>query len=159
MSFENRIEELGLALPETSAPVANYVPCVVTGNLLFTAGQIPRRDGELVHRGVVGRDLTVEDAKEAARLCCLSGLAVARSYLGSLDEIEKVVKVTGWVRSAPGFTDQPQVVNGASDLLVEVFGDKGRHARAAVGVNELPLGVSVEAEFVFELKASASGEG
>ena len=148
MTIEKRMEELGLALPIAAAPAGNYVPTVLAGNLLFTSGQIPRATDGLV-TGVVGRDLSVEQGQEAARLCCLAGLAAARQELGSLDRIERVVKVNGFVRSAPDFGDQPKVVNGASDLLVEIFGDAGRHARAALGTNELPLNVAVEIDFVF----------
>lgn len=155
MSAEERITELGLNLPEAYAPAGNYVPCTVSGNLLFTAGQVPFKDGDFAHLGVVGRDVSIENAQEAARLCCLAALAAAKRYLGTLSEISRVVKVTGYVRSAPGFTDQPMVINGASDLLVEIFGDRGRHARSAVGVSELPLGCCVEIEFIFELTQTA----
>ena len=151
MNVEARIEELGITLPEAFAPAGNYLPCVVSGNLVYTAGQVPRRDGDFAYRGVVGDDLTVEDGQEAARLCCLGGLAAVRREIGSLDRIHRVVKVNGFVRCAPGFADQPKVINGASDLLVEIFGDLGRHARSAIGVNELPLNVGVEIDFVFEL--------
>ena len=153
MSVEAKIAELGLTLPEAGVPAGNYIPAVVVGNLLYTAGQVPRKDGDFAYRGVVGDDLTIEDGQEAARLCCLAGLAVAKRELGSLDRIERVVKVNGYVRSAPGFGDQPKVINGASDLLVAIFGDAGRHARAAIGVNELPLNVGVEIDFTFQIRA------
>jgi enamine deaminase RidA (YjgF/YER057c/UK114 family) len=116
-----------------------------------TSGQIPVKDGKLACAGYVGADVTLEEAEEAARMCCLGGLAVAKAELGSLDRIARVVKVNGYVRSAPGFTDQPKAINGASDLLVAIFGEKGRHARAAVGVNELPLGAAVEIDFTFAI--------
>jgi enamine deaminase RidA (YjgF/YER057c/UK114 family) len=151
MCAEERLVELGLALPEAGTPAGNYVPAVIANGLLYTAGQVPRRDGDFF-RGIVGGDLTLEEGQEAARLCCLAGLGVAKQALGDLDRIERVVKVNGYVRSAPGFTDQPKVINGASDLLVEVFGDAGRHARAALGVNELPLGCAVEIDFVFQVR-------
>jgi enamine deaminase RidA (YjgF/YER057c/UK114 family) len=151
MSIDARLAELGIELPAASAPAGNYVPVNRTGNLLYTSGQIPVQDGEIVYRGYVGADFDIEPAYAAARLCTLSALAAVRAELGSLDRVAKVVKVTGFVRSSAGFTDQPKVINGASDLLVEIFGDKGRHARAAVGVNELPLGVCVEVEFIFEI--------
>jgi enamine deaminase RidA (YjgF/YER057c/UK114 family) len=151
VSIERRLEELGLTLPEAATPAGNYVPAVIAGGLLYTAGQVPRKDGDFFC-GVVGGDLSLEDGQEAARLCCLAGLAVAKRALGSLDRIERVVKVNGFVRSAPGFTDQPKVINGASNLLVEVLGDAGRHARAAIGVNELPLGCAVEIDFVFQIR-------
>ncbi len=152
MNPETRLAELGLELPPAPTPAGNYVPAVLSGGLLYTAGQIPKKDGALAHLGVVGADVSLEEAREAARLCCLAGLAAAKAELGDLARIRRVVKVNGFVRSAPGFTDQPQVVNGASDLLVAIFGDAGRHARAAIGVSELPLGVSVEIDFVFEVE-------
>lgn len=151
MSAEAKLTELGLTLPAPFAPAGNYVPAVITGNLLFTAGQVPRRDDQFAYIGRVGADLSLEDGYEAARLCCLGGLAVARRELGSLDRIKRVVKVNGFVRCAEDFRDQPKVINGASDLLVEIFGDAGKHARTAVGSNELPLGVGVEIDFVFEI--------
>jgi len=150
MGVDERLAELSIELPEIGTPAGNYVPAVVAAGLLTTSGQVPRKDGEFF-RGVVGADLSIEEGQEAARLCCLAGLAVAKQMLGSLDRIERVVKVNGFVRSAPGFTDQPKVINGASDLLVAVFGESGRHARAAIGVNELPLGCAVEIDFVFKI--------
>jgi len=152
MSIEDRLSELDLSLPTPPDPKGNYLPCVLSGDHLFTSGQIPTRGGELVYQGVVGDDLTVEDGQEAARLCVLNALAAAKAELGSLDRIARVVKVNGFVRSARGFTKQPLVINGASDLLVEIFGDAGRHARAALGANELPLGVGVEIDFVFAVR-------
>ncbi|MEN8150095.1 MAG: RidA family protein [Planctomycetota bacterium] len=152
MSAEARLAELGITLPEAPTPAGSYVPVNRTGNLVFTAGQIPTTDGAISHRGVVGADVDLETANAAARVCTLNGLAAVRKALGSLDEIEKVVKVTGFVSSAPGFTDQPKVINGASDFLLEVFGDAGLHARSAVGVAGLPLGVCVEVEFIFQVK-------
>ena len=151
MSIEERLHALGLALPDSPAPAGNYVPGTIAGNLLFTSGQIPTKDGSIVYTGIVGADLSLEDGQEAARLCCLNGLAVAKSLLQDLERIKRVVKVNGYVRSAPGFTDQPKVINGASDLLVAALGEPGRHARAALGVNELPLGVGVEIDFLFEI--------
>ncbi len=152
MSINDRLADLGVSIPDLPpAPAGNYVPGVISGNLLFTAGQIPMRDGALSFLGTVGDTLTLEEGQEAARQCCLNGLAVAKSLLGDLTRIKRVVKVNGFVRSAPGFTDQPKVINGASDLLVAILGDAGRHARSALGVNELPLGVGVEIDFVFEL--------
>lgn len=153
MSYERRLEELGIALPEAPRPVAAYVPAVRCGNLLFTSGQIALRDGTVVYRGKVGRELSEEEGYAAARLCALNSLAVARAELGSLDLVRRVVKVVGYVNSAPGFTAQPRVLNGASELLAAVFGDAGRHARAAVGVSELPLDSAVEVEMVFEIDA------
>jgi enamine deaminase RidA (YjgF/YER057c/UK114 family) len=152
VSIEERMNELGLALPPAPAPAGNYLPGTISGNLLFTSGQIPTKDGSIAYSGTVGADLSLEDGQAAARLCTLNGLAVAKGLLGDLDRITRVVKVNGYVRSAPGFTDQPKVINGASDLLVEILGDPGRHARAALGVSELPLGVGVEIDFLFEFE-------
>lgn len=151
MSAERRLAELGLALPEAPKPVATYVPAVRSGDLLFTSGQLPFRDGKVVYTGKVGGGVSEEQGYEAARLCALNCLAVARSVLGSLDRIERVVKVSGFVNSGPGFIGQPKVLNGASELLADVFGEAGRHARAAVGVAELPLDAAVEVDMVFEV--------
>ncbi len=153
MTAEAKLAALGLSLPEAPRPVAAYVPWVQSGNLLFTSGQIALKEGQVVYRGKVGVALTPEEGYAAARLCALNCLAVAKAALGSLDRIRRVVKVTGFVNSAPGFTGQPAVVNGASELLVEVFGEAGRHARAAVGAAELPLDSAVEVEMVFEVEA------
>jgi enamine deaminase RidA (YjgF/YER057c/UK114 family) len=154
MTIEQRLHDLGIVLPDLPpSPQGNYIPGTITGNLLFTAGQIPTHEGKVAYTGIVGADLSLEDGQEAARLCCLNGLAVARNLLGDLERVKRVVKVNGFVRSAAGFTDQPKVINGASDLLVAILGDAGRHARAALGVNELPLGVGVEIDFLFEVDA------
>lgn len=153
MSVEERLAELGLTLPEVARPVASYVPGVLEDGWLYVSGQLPLRAGELVYRGKVGADVTPEQAYEAARLCALNILAVARALAGSLDRVRRVVKVVGFVNSAPGFTGQPQVVNGASELLAQVFGEAGRHARSAVGVSELPLNAAVEVEAVFRVEA------
>ncbi len=153
MSIEARVQALGLEIPDLPpSPAGNYLPGTITGNLLFTAGQIPTRNGQIAFKGIVGADLSIEDGQEAARLCCLNGLAVAKSLLGDLSRVKRVIKVNGFVRSAAGFTDQPKVINGASDLLVAILGEPGRHARAALGVNELPLGVGVEIDFLFEIE-------
>lgn len=151
MSVEARLASLGIVLPEAPRPVAAYMPGVIVdglSRLLFTAGQLPFRDGTVAYRGKVGRDLGAEEGAEAARLCALNCLAVARATLGTLERVRRVVKVTGYVNSAPGFTGQPAVLDGASRLLVEVFGEAGRHARAAVGVSDLPLDAAVEVEMV-----------
>jgi enamine deaminase RidA (YjgF/YER057c/UK114 family) len=153
MSAESRLAELGIELPGVPAPRWAYVPCVRSGNLLFVSGQIGTRDGKVVHPGKLGGDVDVPRGKEAARACAISALAVVRREAGTLDNIARVVKSTVYVASAKGFTDQPSVANGASDLLREVFGDAGLGARAAIGVFELPLGASVEAEFIFEVRA------
>lgn len=153
MSVEGRLAELGLVLPEAPRPVAAYVPAVRAGDLLFTAGQIPIHDGKVAYTGKVGGALGEEEGYAAARLCAINCLAVARAALGSLDRIVQVVKVNGFVNSAPGFTGQPKILNGASDLLVEAFGEAGRHARAAVGVSDLPLDAAVEVDMVFAVAA------
>ncbi len=150
---DQRIIELGITLPPVGAPRWAYVPAVLSGNLLFISGQIAVENGRPLHPGKLGREIDVESGKEAARGCAISALAIARKELGSLDRVARVVKSTVYVASAPGFTDQPTVANGASDLLREVLGDGGLGARAAVGVAELPLGASVEAEFIFEVRA------
>lgn len=151
MSLTAKLQELHLSLPTPPAPIGSYVPVVVTGNLAFVSGQIARKEGHILHRGRVGEAVSVEQGATAAREATLSGLAAMQAE-GLLDRIARVVKVTGYVASAPGFADQPKVLNGASDLLVQILGDAGKHARAAVGVAALPAGASVEVEFVFELK-------
>jgi enamine deaminase RidA (YjgF/YER057c/UK114 family) len=150
MSVEARLTELGLTLPALAKPVAAYVPAVVTGNLVYTAGQLPFVDGALPATGKVGADVTAEAAAELARTCALNALAAASSVIGSLDRVTRVVKVVGFVASDPAFTGQPAVMNGASELLGQVFGDAGQHARSAVGVAVLPLDAPVEVELVLE---------
>jgi len=148
-----RLHELGIALPEMVAPVANYVPFVISGSQLFISGQITMGpDKTLRHVGIVGKDIALEEAREAARLAAINVLAVAHTALGGdLDRVRRVVKITGFVNAVPGFTQHPEVVNGASDLFVDVFGDAGRHARAAVGAGSLPRNVCVEVEAIFEI--------
>jgi enamine deaminase RidA (YjgF/YER057c/UK114 family) len=145
-----RLEELGIVLPKVAAPVAAYVPAVRSGDLVFTSGQLPTVAGELLARGLVGTAVDADHAKELARTCALNALAAVDALVG-LDSVVRVVKVVGFVASAPGFTGQPGVVNGASELLGEVFGDAGRHARSAVGVAVLPLDAPVEVELVVEV--------
>jgi enamine deaminase RidA (YjgF/YER057c/UK114 family) len=149
---EERLAELGLTLPTDTAPLATYVPAVRTGNLVFTSGQLPRVDGELTHTGKVGAGVTPEDAKEAAQACALNAIAALKAEIGDLEKVRRVVKVLGFVASAPDFTGQPGVVNGASELLGKVFGDAGVHARSAVGVAALPLDVPVEVEMIVEVE-------
>jgi enamine deaminase RidA (YjgF/YER057c/UK114 family) len=151
MTPEDRIAELGLELPAPAAPVASYVPSVRTGNLVFVSGQGP---WGFEPTGKVGSDVTVEQAIEAARITCLYGLAAVKAAVGELSRVRRVVKLTVFVNSAPGFVEQPKVANGASDLLHEVFGEAGRHARSAVGMAELPFDIPVEVEFVFEVDES-----
>jgi enamine deaminase RidA (YjgF/YER057c/UK114 family) len=149
-TVDERLAELGLSLPDVAKPAGAYVPAITSGNLVFTAGQLPSTAGVLPATGKVGAGVTPEDAKQYARICVLNGLAAAQSVIGSLDRIIKVVKVVGFVSSDPSFTGQPGVINGASELLGEIFGDAGAHARSAVGVAVLPLDAPVEVEFVFE---------
>lgn len=150
MSANQRISELGIILPQVATPAGAYVPAVVSGNLVFTAGQIPLVDGKLAATGKVGRDLTAEQAKDIARICALNAVAAVKSVIGDLDRVKKVVKVVGFVSSDPSFSQQPAVVNGASELLEQIFGEKGIHARSAVGVAVLPLDAPVEVELIVE---------
>ncbi len=150
MSAFERLAELGLELPPVAAPVAAYVPAVRSGNHVYTSGQLPMVDGKLAAVGKVGAEVTPEQAKELARRCALNALAAIDSVVG-LDAIVKIVKVVGFVASAEGFTGQPVVINGASELLGDVFGEAGQHARSAVGVSELPLGAPVEIELIVEV--------
>jgi enamine deaminase RidA (YjgF/YER057c/UK114 family) len=150
--IDARLQELGLTLPQAAIPVAAYVPVVRTGNLLFISGQITVENGEVKYKGKLGADLDVDTGRTAARLCGLNIIAQARAALdGDLDRVVRVVKLVGFVNSTPEFTDQPKVINGASELMVEVFGDAGRHARSAVSAASLPLGVSVEVEATIEV--------
>lgn len=146
--IEARLKELGIDLPAASNPVANYVPTVQAGQFLFVSGQIAKAADGTVMTGSVGGDVTVEEGQKAARLCALNILAQAKAALGSLDRIRQVVRLTGFVNSGAGFADHPKVVNGASDLMVEVLGDKGRHTRAAVGASGLPANTAVEVDAV-----------
>jgi enamine deaminase RidA (YjgF/YER057c/UK114 family) len=150
VSASARLAELGIDLPVVVKPLGSYVPAVRTGNLVHTSGQLPMQDGTLVQVGKVGVDVTPEQGKELARICALNALAAVHSLAG-IDSVARVVKVVGFVASGPGFTGQPGVVNGASDLLADVFGEAGVHARSAVGVAELPLGAPVEVELVVEV--------
>lgn len=145
-----RLAELGLELPAVAAPLASYVPAVRTGNLVYTSGQLPLRSGELVGTGKVGAEVSPEDGQMLARICALNALAAVDALVG-IDTVTRVVKVVGFVASAPGFHGQPGVVNGASELLGEIFGESGAHARSAVGVAELPLDAPVEVELVVEV--------
>lgn len=154
MSFEQRITELGLNLPTAPKPVATYVPFAQVGNLLFLSGVVPSRDGQIMYQGKLGREVSKVDGYEATKLTLLNALANIRLAVGSLDQVKRIVKMTGYVASHEGFREQPFVINGASDLLVEIFGDAGRHARVAVGVAELPLGVPVELELIVEVLPS-----
>ncbi|MGO9152259.1 RidA family protein [Mycobacterium sp.] len=149
-SARTRLGQLGVALPQVAAPLASYVPAVRTGNLVYTSGQLPIEGGKLAATGKVGGEITAEQGKTLARLCALNALAAVGSVV-DIDAVARVVKVVGFVASAPGFNGQPSVINGASDLLAEVFGDNGAHARSAVGVSELPLDAPVEVELIVEV--------
>ncbi|MCL5046675.1 MAG: RidA family protein [Actinobacteria bacterium] len=152
MKIEAKIAELGLKLPEAPKPVAAYIPALRSGNLVYTSGQVPFVNGELKYQGKVGGQLSPEEGYEAARTCALNCLAVIKGVLGDLDRVKRVVKVVGFVASAPGFNGQPKVVNGASELLGQIFGQAGGHARSAVGVSELPLDSAVEVEMIVEVE-------
>ncbi|OBF45690.1 LysR family transcriptional regulator [Mycobacterium sp. 852002-50816_SCH5313054-b] len=152
MTASARLGQLGVALPEVAAPLASYVPAVRTGNLVYTSGQLPMESGRLAGTGKVGADVSPEQGKAMARICALNALAAVNSLVG-IDAVARVVKVVGFVASAPGFNGQPGVVNGASELLAEVFGDAAAHARSAVGVSELPLDAPVEVELIVEVGA------
>ena len=151
MSASARLAELGIELPDVVPPMAAYVPAVRTGNLVYTAGQVPMHSGKLAGVGKVGAEVSPEEGKALARMCALNALAAVHSLVG-IDSVTRVVKVVGFVASAPGFHGQPGVINGASQLLGEVFGDAGAHARSAVGVSELPLDAPVEVEMILEVK-------
>lgn len=152
MNIEERLGSLGISLPVPPLPAGSYVPVVIAGNkLVFVAGQIPTESGQVKFKGKVGKDVSIEIGQQAARLCTINALAQLKSALGSLDKIKCFVKVSGFVNCDPSFTDQPKVIDGASDLLVQIFGENGKHARAAVGVNSLPLDCAVEVEFICEI--------
>jgi enamine deaminase RidA (YjgF/YER057c/UK114 family) len=152
MSTADNLAALGIELPPVPVPVASYVPARRVGNLVFSSGQTPTRDGELLLKGKLGRELSVEQGMEAARISIMNCLAALEQELGTLDAIESVVKLTGFVASAEGFGDQPSVINGASVLLEQVFGERGKHARSALGLAELPYGAPVEVELVVSVK-------
>ena len=149
--IEQKIKDLGFVLPETSKPLAAYIPAVQSGNLVFTSGQLPMIDGSLAETGKVGGSVSPERAKELATVCALNALAAVKTVIGDLDKVKRIVKVVGFVSSVPEFSGQPGVVNGASELLGEVFGEKGIHARSAVGVAVLPLDAPVEIEIIVEV--------
>lgn len=152
MSVASRLSELGIELPAVAVPAGAYVPAVISGNLVFTAGQIPLVDGKLMATGKVGQEIDVDFAREIARRCALNAVAAVQSVIGDLDRVKKVVKVVGFVSSDPSFTAQPQVINGASEVLEQIFGEVGIHARSAVGVAVLPLDAPVEVELIVEFE-------
>ena len=152
-SFEENIKNLGLNIPELPKALANYVPYKIVGKTMYISGQAPIQNGELIYKGKVGSDITVEDGIKAARLCVTNIIAAVKTGLeGDWGKLDSFVKLTGFVNCQDGFTDQPKIINGASDMLVEIFGDQGRHARVAVGSNALPLGISVEIDAIVQLK-------
>ena len=150
--IELKLKELGILLPEPAKPVAAYIPAKQTGKLIFTAGQLPMVQGELISKGLLGQDVEIEEANKAARICTLNALAAIKGVIGDLDRIKQIVRVVGYVASVPTFTQQPAVVNGASELLLEIFGENGKHARSAVGMAVLPLNASVEIELTVEIE-------
>lgn len=150
--MEIKLEKMGIVLPEITKPLAAYIPAKQTGNLVFTAGQLPMVQGELISKGLLGQDVEIEEANKAARVCTLNALAAIKGVIGDLDRIKQIVRVVGYVASVPTFTQQPAVVNGASELLLEIFGENGKHARSAVGMAVLPLNASVEIELIVEVE-------
>ncbi|WP_169568608.1 RidA family protein [Sneathiella limimaris] len=147
-----RLNEKGIEVPSVAAPAANYVPYTISGNLVYVSGQVPFVDGKITYQGKVGQDFTTEEAAECARVCALNIVAVVKEACGGdLDKVVRCVKLGGFVNCVDGFAEQPKVINGASDLMVDVFGDKGKHARFAVGTNALPLNVAVEVDAIFEI--------
>jgi enamine deaminase RidA (YjgF/YER057c/UK114 family) len=152
MTIEEKLAELAIELPAVPKPLGSYVPFIRTGNLVYLSGMLPLKDGRLLKTGKLGDGVTLEDGVLCARTAAINALAVLKSAVGSLDNMKRCVKISGFIASADNFIDQPKVMNGASDLLFEVFGEAGRHARAAVGVNVLPMDSPVEVEFIFEVR-------
>lgn len=152
MTIEEKLKSLGSILPQTPKPVAAYIPAIQVNDMVYTSGQIPLVAGELKLKGKLGREISKEMGYQAAKICALNALSVIKSVIGDLDRIEQIIKVVGFVASAEGFTEQPAVINGASEFLKELFGEKGAHARSAVGVAELPLGAAVELEMIVKVK-------
>jgi len=150
-NIENKIKELGLQLPEPPKPLAAYIPAKQVGNLIFTAGQLPMVNGEIILKGLLGQDVEIDPAYNAAKICTLNALSAIKGVIGDLDKIKQVVRVVGYVASVPTFIQQPAVVNGASELLLEIFGENGKHARSAVGMAVLPLNAAVEIELTVEV--------
>lgn len=152
-NIDKKLAELGIDLPTPAKPVANYVGWVRAGNFVFTSGQVTLKDGKVEYQGKVGKDFTVEEGAKAARLCAINIVAQLREACdGDLDRVKRIVKLLGFVNGVPDFTDQPKVINGASDLMTEIFGEKGKHARSAVGAGSLPLNVAVEVEAIAEIE-------
>jgi enamine deaminase RidA (YjgF/YER057c/UK114 family) len=151
MSPEDKLKELGIELPEAPTPLGSYIPVLRAGNLVFLSGMLPLRQGKLSRQGKVGKEISLDEAKEEAKTVTINALSILKAHLGSLDKVTRCVKITGYVASEPDFTEQPKVLNAASDLLFEIFGERGRHVRSAVGVNVLPLNSPLELEFIFEV--------
>jgi len=149
--IKEKLDTLGIKLPTPPKPAGSYIPVVRTGNLVFVSGQIPIKDGKILYSGKVTKDLSIEDAQKGARLCAINALAQLNSEFGNLENISKIVRVSGFVNSPPEFTEQPKVINGASDLLFEIFEEKGQHTRIAVGVSSLPLNSAVEIDLIVEI--------
>ena len=149
--IEKRLKDLGISIPNAPKPAGSYVPVVLTGRLAFVSGQIPIKDGQVVYQGKVGDTQSIDDAQEAAKLCVINGLAQIEAYCGTLDNLEKIIKISGFVNSIKDFTEHPKVINAASDLLMKIFGEKGRHSRIAIGVSSLPLNATVEIDMVVEI--------
>jgi len=158
MEIEEKITSLGLQLPEVAKPVASYIPAVQSGNLVFISGQIPFVHGKLLCRGKLGKEIDLEKGYECARIAVMNCIAALKSVIGDLDKVKRIVKITGYVNSAAGFEDQPKVLNGASDLVIEIFGEKGRHSRTAIGTNELPLAAPVEVDLIAEIQQQKEAE-
>lgn len=150
--YEKKLNEMGIVIPEAPKPLAAYIPAIVEGNLVFTAGQLPISSGNLQYKGKLGAEISEEDGQRAAKLCAINCLSVIKSVVGSLDKIDRIVKLTVFISSANGFSGQPKIANGASEFLVDVFGEAGKHVRSAVGVNELPLNAPVEIEMIAKIQ-------
>jgi len=153
MSIEKKLEELGITLPQVAKPLASYVPVTRTGNIVYTAGQLPMVEGTLRYAGKLGRDLGIEEGQESARISLLNALAAVKSEIGGLEKVEKVLRMNVFVNSAEEFTEQAKVANGASELLEKIFGDRGKHTRCAIGANTLPLGAAVELDLIVAVRA------
>ena len=151
MSPEDKLKTLGIDLPGAPSPLGSYIPCVQTGNLIFISGMLPLTNGRLIRTGKVGENVSVDEAREDARTATINALSVLKAHIRSLYKVKRCVKITGYIASDPSFTEQPKVLNAASDLIYEIFGEAGKHARVAVGLNVLPLNSPVEIEFIFEV--------
>jgi len=151
-NYEENISKIGIKLPEPQKPVAMYLPAVRTNNLLFISGQIPIKNDNIIYTGKLGKEMNIEQGGKAAKLCAINALSVMKNELGNLDRIERIIKITGYVNSTDDFFDQPKVINYASELMIEIFGEKGKHSRVAIGVNTLPLNCAVEIEFIIQIK-------